>query len=353
MGVFDRLVGRTPKPIQLDETEASALYDVLSAVTKWRSSRGQGELAQLKTARRTHRPVLERLDRRLRKRASAANEAWYSVQGLSRIETSAVWAASRKWCGAWEPESISAYYNSAAVPEHYEAWVAMERIAHLVGKASVCSACGNAIVPPQASPASQAEYDHAELNRTVELLKANMCSTCYESRKLAEVSAAEARRRSKAGSDAARIKQYRSETSGVADLVQQEMEVLHDLLAIFATPENELNEAEFKRQYVEWWYENQCVVPEITERLQNLSSSRVLSQPQADQLVKLLRPVASLLKNPDPLLPDEITARIQIGYDVILWHPGGGMRVLVRGDSIRGRLLLGECYQALGAALGG
>lgn len=338
MGFFDRLTGRTPQPIQLNGTEARAVFETLDAICRFNG--GEKSLEHLKAVRRVHRPVLERVHRRFDKGEI--------VQGLGRGENLAVGQASGNWCGAWEPEGLGSY--RVAMPEPHCAWVAMERVAHLLGEASICTACGNAIVPAQASTVLQQEFRDNELRRLAELLKAQVCSTCEQSKRAGEDSALEvqrqAEREAKLQSDAARVKAHRSATSGATELVRQEIEVLHDLLAIFYTPTRTASRAD---EYVEWWDANGCVVPDIMERLKNLASGPVLSEAQAYQLSRMLQPVAALLESPGPLLPAEIRARMQIGYEVCQWEVGDGCILCVLGWGLD-PVLIRESYEALGRA---
>lgn len=138
------------------------------------------------------------------------------------------------------------------------------------------------------------------------------------------------------------------------ELARQEMEVLHNLLAIFSTygGQRRGSDSGLQREYVEWWCENQYEAPEIAEKLGLLSESgsRVLDREQARQMKWLLSPVVDLLKSLAPLGKDEIAARMGFGYVVTRWCIGE-MDVLGRGH-LTGKVLFDECYQALGAALG-
>jgi len=139
------------------------------------------------------------------------------------------------------------------------------------------------------------------------------------------------------------------------ELTRQEMEVLHDLLAIFSKHKDDGGSATeaLQREYVEWWYANLGAVPAITEKLAILceSDGPVLSGEQASQLKYLLVPIADRLKSRTPLSKDEIVAQLDFGHDVTTWHVDE-MTVLSVGVYY-GEVLFNQCYRDLHAALGG
>ena len=243
-----------------------------------------------------------------------------------------------------------------ALPEHDEAWVAKERVAHYVGAASGCTTCGNPIVPAQAPTSGVFRYDQNEQRRLVRLLRGGTCAACEEIRRRQVADAALAERQSKAALDTARLDRYRAETAGAADLTHEEMAVLRDLLALFAIPASETDYV-VQDRYVDWWYDNQAIVPAIVERLDSLEGSQVLSTEQARRFSRLLGGVLRLLSSTrwresagfggghPPLSKDEIRNRMRLGYDVVTWQIRD-LRILCREPAGDGHLEQ-ECLQAL------
>jgi len=343
MGIFGT---GNQQPIELDSSQAKAVYDVLHAVVEWRQRRSSGTLARLKVARRDNKDVLVSLEKRISKLKGDDR-----IAGLSSIEMLAVWEACSNWSygqKTWDDSGDGSGYYDGQAPKLYEAMVAMERVGHRVGMPKTCTACGKALVPAHASP----YFDYKSLNDLAHLLLAGVCASCASDQRNAEEQRKDDLRKVKSNTDVALLEEYRASTSTAANLVSMEMQIMCDLLDIFA---DSTLDAHYWESYIEWWYENQCLVPDIVRRLKTLTSIDTLSRGQADQLCKVLTPV-SLLEGADqrPLLQEEIRSTMRIGYDVHLWHIGdmnGSMKVAVRG-TIYGEFLLGSCREALHGALG-
>lgn len=135
------------------------------------------------------------------------------------------------------------------------------------------------------------------------------------------------------------------------ELSQGEMQILHDLLAIFSTHADGHSDSELWHEYADWWHANQSAASDFAMKLDALSESgsRVLDRDQIRNLAWLLGPATTLLRG-GSFTRDEIAECLGHGSGVMRWSVCD-MQVLGFGE-LRCRALFDECYQVLGEALG-
>jgi hypothetical protein len=157
------------------------------------------------------------------------------------------------------------------------------------------------------------------------------------------------RRQQKAALDDALMQDYRAAIVNTPGLIRSEMNVLCGLLDLFAAPLDDLHgESKFWDKYADWWYTNQCLIPDLIKRLETLSRD-LFTTPQIRQLLHVLHPAILIQREmTQPLLLDEIKTVMHKGF--VHFHFLPGMNVAVM-STIYGECELGSCRQVLHDAI--